>query len=255
MPNTALLTSSLHYGIVARSYPLTGKILRGYLDATGTANGLGWGNPNIEFSPHVTAIALASEGQTAKVLWGYRNGEVAVTTANRAMDRNHASAAKHVRCKVDDCHEGAVRDVAWGVVPGMEGSSAFVTGAADGRVKLWDAKRVQSLWTSARGPDLVTDSCVKVAFDIVHGTVVCAKQSGAIVVWSGLGGALAGDVEIPQVTPRETLIPAFPALNPPSEASRTAADRELIDLRLIYSSGDRPSLLTVYKEDRYFYRV
>ena len=44
----AVLSSSLPYGVVARSLPLNGYRFRGYLDAAGTLNGLGVGNPNAD---------------------------------------------------------------------------------------------------------------------------------------------------------------------------------------------------------------
>ena len=50
----AILSTSLQYGVIARSLPLNGKVLKGYLNATGTANGLGIGNPNVEFNPDVS---------------------------------------------------------------------------------------------------------------------------------------------------------------------------------------------------------
>lgn len=120
MPHTTLLAASLQYGVVSRSYPLSGKILRGFLDASGTLNGLGIGNPNADFSPHVSdSITLTSEGGMAKILWGFRNSEVAVTTALRAMDHSRMSASRLVRCRLEDCHEGAIEAVSW--VSGAEG--------------------------------------------------------------------------------------------------------------------------------------
>src|SRR5882762_7411849 len=101
MPETGLLASSIEYGIVSRSLPLTGKILRGYLDASGT--GLGIGNPNAEFTPNVSACALSADGGTAKIIWGFRNGEVALLSASKTMDHGKA-AAKLTRCKIDDEH-------------------------------------------------------------------------------------------------------------------------------------------------------
>ncbi|KAI0920221.1 hypothetical protein AcV5_010021 [Taiwanofungus camphoratus] len=252
MPSTTVLAASLKYGVVSRSYPLSGKVLRGYLDASGFANGVGIGNPNAEFSPHVTAIALASEGGTAKVLWGFRNGEVAVTTANRAMDGSRASAAKHVRCKVDDCHEGVVRDVAWGA--GADGPTAFVTGAADGRVKLWDAKKVQCLWTSNKGSGLVPDPCVKVAVDVAHGVVIGAMQSGEVVVWSGLTPLLTEEQEPIEFESHEVRIPAVRIGNVPTAPVEGNAQQELFDLHMAFASPAHLSILTAYRNSCHFYR-
>jgi len=62
MSEIGLLTS-IQYGVVARSLPLTGKVLKGSLDAAGT--GIGIGNPNVEFTPNVCTYTLADDG-TAK---------------------------------------------------------------------------------------------------------------------------------------------------------------------------------------------
>ncbi|KAL6307349.1 WD40-repeat-containing domain protein [Sparassis latifolia] len=247
MPSNTILSASLQYGIVSRSYALTGKVLRGFLDASGTVNGLGIGNPNQEFSPHVSAVALASEGGTAKVLWGFRHGEVAVTTANRVMDGSRASAAKHMRCKVNESHEGTVNDVAWGLT--ADGPTAFVSGAADGRVKLWDAKQMQCLWTSNKGPQLVTDPCVKVALDVAHGAVVGGFQSGDIVAWTGFNPLLAEDADSVQIVPREFIIPT---LGPKDGGN---AQYELTELDFASISALEMALLVAYRDSPYFYRL
>ncbi len=75
MPSNGLLASSLEYGIVSRSFPLSGKILSGYLDASGTRGGLGIGNPNAEFTPNISACGMGADGGTAKVAWGSQAGD------------------------------------------------------------------------------------------------------------------------------------------------------------------------------------
>jgi len=254
MPNTTLLTASLQYGIAARSYPLTGKILRGYLDASGTANGLGLGNPNLEFSPHVTAIALASEGRTAKVLWGFRNGEVAVTTAVRAMDGNRPSAAKHARCTVDECHEAAVCALAWGTEVGQEGPNAFVTGDAHGQVKLWDAKKMKCIWTSTKKEGLDRDCCAKIAVDAARGVVVAAMESNKTIVWSGFSPVLTGERDVLEHGPAELMIPPFPAFSAAQTPSGFIPLRELLDIHISTRNG-KLGLLVAYKGDPHLYRI
>ncbi|KZT67887.1 hypothetical protein DAEQUDRAFT_375983 [Daedalea quercina L-15889] len=253
MPNTTLLTASLQYGIVARSYPLTGKVLRGYLDASGAGNGLGHGNPNLEFSPHVTAIALASEGRTAKVLWGFRNGEVAVTTAVRAMDGNRPSAAKHARCKAEECHEAAVQALAWGTEVGQEGPAAFATGDAHGQVKLWDAKRMKCLWTSIKKEGLERDVCAKIAFDVARGVVVAAMESNRIHVWSGLYPVITG--EQVDIGPNEITIPPFAAFGLAQTPASIVPSRELLDLHVSIVGDSKLRVLIAYKHDSYLYRI
>ena len=200
----ALLTSSLQYGVVARSLPLTGRILKGYLDASGTGLGVGNNNPNVEFSPNVTACSMTSDGPAAKIVWGFRTGEVAVMTALKTMAieggrRAGANSAKLVRCRGHDYHDAAVLGATW--VWGNK--TAFVTGGADGRIKLWDPKGVNCLWTSEPGPELVADAVLKVSLGN-DGTIIGALRSGNLVIYTGLQALLlkensfssAGVVEI-----------------------------------------------------------
>jgi hypothetical protein len=176
----AVLSSSLQYGIVSRSLPLTGKILRGYLDASGTGLGVGNNNPNVEFTPNVSACAMSSDGGTAKIIWGFRGGEVALMTAQKAvaMDgggRAGATAAKLVRCEAEDEHDGGVLDVVW------QTAGLFVTGGADGLVKLWDAKNVRCVWTSEKKQ--LVDPIVRVSCD--SSIILAATSSGDIIVFAG----------------------------------------------------------------------
>ncbi|KAI0669035.1 WD40-repeat-containing domain protein [Trametes maxima] len=253
MPNTTLLAASLQYGVVSRSYPLSGKVLRGFLDASGTANGLGIGNPNAEFSPHVSSVALASEGGTAKILWGYRNGEVAVTTAVRVMDNNRASAARLVRCRLLDCHEGAVTCVTW--AHNIDGSAFFVSGGADGRVKLWDAKTsLKCLWTSPKSDVLIPDPCVKLTLDLQQGVVVAGLGSGSVLAWIGFPPLLLEPTDLAVLEPRELRIPA-PANTASSGTSpyQNDASAEILDLH-ICPLRDRLSILVAYHPSPFFYR-
>jgi WD40 repeat protein len=177
MSESGLLTSSIQYGVVARSLPLSGKVLKGYLDAAGT--GLGIGNPNVEFTPNVSTCRLTSDGGTARAFWGKRNGEVAVTTAARVMDPGRASS-KLVRCKVEDQHDGVVNEIA--LDPAV---SQFVSGGADGQVKLWDTKTVVCLWSSDKQiQSLVVDPFLKVSSALADSIIVGALNSGDILLWT-----------------------------------------------------------------------
>ncbi|EMD32759.1 hypothetical protein CERSUDRAFT_99136 [Gelatoporia subvermispora B] len=254
-PSGGLLSSSFKYGIVSRSLPLNGRVLRGYFDATGVVNGLGIGNPNVEFSPHVTAIAVSSEGAGAKIVWGFRHGEVAVTTANRAMDMTRPSAARHTRCAVEECHLGMVHDAAWG--RSADGLVAFVTAGADGRVKLWDAKRIRCLWTSERRDALVPDPYLKAVVDIPRGVVVAATKSGEVIIWSGFisllsedqmaSGSLAGVCEM--------RIPAPPAPIPTGVPLPGNSHPEIWQLHYTFNSPAQLSILAAYRDDPHFYRI
>ncbi|KAJ6625814.1 hypothetical protein B0H10DRAFT_2000803 [Mycena sp. CBHHK59/15] len=231
MPSQGLITSSLQYGVVSRSFPLTGRILRGYLDASGSGTGLGIGNPNTEFSANVSACALASDGGTAKILWGFRNGEVAFTVANKAMDAGSRSAAKFMRCNVGDEHQGPVLDVLW------EGANA-VTGGGDGWVKVWDAKKARCVWTSeCRAPD----EFVKVAAAMGKGLVAGAMRSGNIVVWCGFFSDMS---ETPAT---------ITMLNIPSPIQSEGS--HVISGLFIDTCGPALALLVTFSDHAYFYRL
>ena len=176
-------------------YHSLGKILKGHLDASGTTDGLGIGNPNEEFSPNVTCIGLSSCGGTGRVVWGFRNGEIAMTSAPRVMDSNRPPA-RFTRCQVDDGHAGDVRCVSF---TGRE-DGLIVSGCSHGQVKLWDARRVRCLWTAfgKREGAILPDPCVKVEYCAKAKALVASLQGGDIVLWwgfqlqdDGIGGQLA----------------------------------------------------------------
>jgi WD40 repeat protein len=107
------------------------------------------------------------------------------------------AAAKLTRCKVNDEHAKAVQDAIWFT------NSTFVTCSLDGRVKLWDAKRVMCVWTSdITDGSLIADPCVKVAATITQGILVGVMKSGVIAIWTGLEVLLAEDgvqADIPEI--------------------------------------------------------
>ncbi|KAK7677838.1 hypothetical protein QCA50_019150 [Cerrena zonata] len=241
----AVLSSSLAYGVVARSLPLRGYVFRGYLDASGTLNGLGVGNPNAEFSPDLTKCAMASEGGIAKVLWGFRTGAVAVTNAAKAADRTRQVSARWTRCQVTDAHDGAVEDAIWA------GAAHAVTGGADGRVKIWDVRRMTCVWTSQLKRDqLIKDPCAKVAADLVHGIVVGLMKSGEIAVWSGFSDISATSPwDSPSITAEEIRVP------PAARSVGPTPDREIQALHIHAVSSEQVSVLALYEGETVFHRV
>ncbi|KAF8153956.1 WD40-repeat-containing domain protein [Crassisporium funariophilum] len=238
-----LLTSSLQYGIIARSIPLTGRILPGYLDASASAAvqgfGMGNGNPNAQFTPNVSACAITSDGGKAKVVWGTRVGDVLFMVAPRAMEgggRTGRSGVEMKRCRVGDEHAGAVLDAQW-----LDSEWTVVTAGADGRVKLWDAKTGTCQWTSPTKPNVfIPDPCVKVMIS-ASSVIAGVMKSGDIHLWTG--------VEF-----RETIIPcpiltSTQGYNPDVAHGLTALH---IDPN---SPTSKPTLLVAYEYDPYFYRV
>lgn len=186
---SGLLALSTQYGVVSRSNPLRGKVFRGFLDAAGTLNGLGIGNPNAEFSPNVCLCRIFTERSVARILWGFTHGEIAVTSASRVADPSRTSPAKFSRSLVSEQHGGVVTGGVWG-----EDGDVFVTAGMEGRVKLWDVAKMRCLWTSPVPQDLPIQtshpSCLD--FDSQKGIVAAAFSSGEIFVWSGLSPLYTG---------------------------------------------------------------
>lgn len=111
-------------------------------------------------------------------------------TAARTMDTGTRSAARLVRCKVDEQHEGEVTAVQWD-----ENNSFIVSVGRDGRIKIWDAKKVRCLWVS---PFFYPESCVSAALrGSSHGfTVVSTMESGEIWIWAQIALSPDGPLSI-----------------------------------------------------------
>ncbi|KAI6011433.1 hypothetical protein EDC04DRAFT_3094687 [Pisolithus marmoratus] len=184
-PGPALLTTSIQYGTISRSFPLTGKVLKGYLDPSGTGPGIG--NPNAEFTPDVSACEImpssTSESKgSVSVVWGKRNGEILLTTTNRAfVPGSGLATSRVVRCNAQDMHHGIVNKI---VVDSL--SNTFLSAGGDGRVKLWDwdQRTLNCVWTSEQNQvSLVPDGVVGLAGGLSSGVIVGALASGDVCVW------------------------------------------------------------------------
>jgi WD40 repeat protein len=180
MPSHALITCLIQYSIVARSLPLTGKILLGYLDTSRGAC-VGIRNPNAEFASNISACAISCDGGTAKIVWGTRasDSEVLFMNAPRAMDGGRRNAADVRRCDITDEHVGSGLDAQW-VINASSAALGWpvVTASADGRIKLWDAKTVVCQWTSQRKSNVVIPNpCLKVTAIQTGAHGGCTKRS------------------------------------------------------------------------------
>ena len=250
MPSHALLTSSIQYGSIARSLPLTGRILPGYLDASGGAL-VGNGNPNLELIPEISTCAISSDGGTAKIVWGTRAGDVLFMIAPRVMDGSRRDTSFQ-RCDIADKHDGSVLDVQWAVnVPTAALAWAVVTASADGRVKLWDAKSAVCQWTSQRTYNtVIPDPCIKVA---ANGACIAAvMKSGEIHVWTGFFlGSLATYQES---FIRETIIDC--PISTSTQGYDLQATHAVMALHIDFNSTSAsPTLLVAYEHDPFFYRI
>lgn len=238
MSENGLLALSTRYGVVARSNPLNGKVFRGFFDAAGTLNGLGIGNPNAEFSPNVCICRIFTERSTAKILWGFTHGEVAVTVANKVANPSRTSAAKFSRSLISEQHSGIVVDAVWG-----KGGDIFLTAGIDGMVKLWDATKLRCLWSSPVPQDVPfpTSYPSHIDFDSLKGVAVAAFSGGDIFIWWGLSPSYTND-GVHQVN--EVTIPAGSLL----PFSLTGLSRLALD------TTDGTSLLVHHRDSAHFHR-
>ncbi|KAK0566382.1 hypothetical protein OC844_000782 [Tilletia horrida] len=152
-----LLSASLAYGVACRSDPFTGRrISMGFLDASGNTNGAGIGNPNAEFSPDVTSLAMSADARS--IVWGFRTGHVSLTLLSK-QGTNPRGLVRSIRFDEQSRHRGAVVDIALPLAAGSEGgarsvvrsparlaqhlsemgdvAATFVSAGADGTVRLW----------------------------------------------------------------------------------------------------------------------
>ncbi|KZS90367.1 hypothetical protein SISNIDRAFT_457905 [Sistotremastrum niveocremeum HHB9708] len=236
--NSSLLSASIQYGIVARSQLLTGKIMKGYL--TSSSPLLGIGNPNVDFSPHVSCIAIGSMAspQAACVLWGFRSGEIASTMAQRVMMDGARAQTRYVRCRVEDEHQKPVTEIA-SVQPGV-----WLSGDSGGIVKMWevDTKRIRCLWTSgAREPSTELGACVKLSAHLGQSSsnvIVAAFDKGFISFWRDINlDQLLSNEESTQAKSLESIVAI-----PPPESSDPAA---LITSQLSIDPGSNPSSVRI----------
>ncbi|CAD6962536.1 unnamed protein product [Tilletia controversa] len=152
-----LLSASLVYGVACRSDPFTGRrISMGFLDASGNTNGAGIGNPNVEFSPDVSIIAMGADARS--IVWGFRTGQVSLTLLSK-QGTNPRGLVRSIRFDEQSRHRGTVVDIALPLAAGNEGgarsvvrspsrlaqhlsdlgdlAATFVSAGEDGTVRLW----------------------------------------------------------------------------------------------------------------------
>ncbi|KAG9097788.1 hypothetical protein FRC06_007188 [Ceratobasidium sp. 370] len=251
--NCALLSASLATGMVMRSYPFSGKVVRGHFDASSTTTALGLGvNPNFqEAFSNVSALGLASTGGTGLVIWGLRSGTVAVTVAPRAMEVG--CSARMIKCTLNDAHRMSVDGIS--VDKGTNGAEYFATRAMDGSVKLWNLPtsqrgQVSCVWTGGYADaghvasdvaSLAMIPCAKVAFSVSNEIVLAGYGDGTILVWFGVSPAS------PPADPYSVKCVHIP---PPSAFPSVPTT-----LRLHAQSRTTVGILVHHSADSHFYRL
>ncbi|KAF6766884.1 WD40 repeat [Kalmanozyma brasiliensis GHG001] len=214
-----LLSATDTYGVASRSNPWTGKVIKGYLDAEGTVNGAGNGNPNQEFSPNVTSLNMSSDA--SHIFWGFRSGEVGMTIISR-QGANPRGLIRSVRFTPRASHAGPVTAIAIPFASDSDGAhgpgrsperlrqatamlgdvaSTFVTAGFDGSVRLWSSERQWPLWIAASSTKAPLANAISsgtpdqnnaetaaplcaLAYDAKSGVIVAGSTTGKVFVWT-----------------------------------------------------------------------
>jgi hypothetical protein len=249
MADHALLSASTQHAVVARSFPLRNNVLKGYLYGTGEPPGLGNDLPNTDLMPNVSACILASDGTTAKMIWGRQDGSVVFVTHLRTMSGTQAPAHVHTS-SVRQEHEGAVLGGTWAV-----SGDAFVTVGSDGRVKVWTVSPFRCTWTSERhllGREI--DPISKVAEDLANGVIVAASRSGDIIILSGFDtpSNSASDASVHDIQKLCISTPSLPMPDAQHHSGPQAMKISALFLRA--SSPTSLSILAFYQDTPWFSR-
>jgi len=249
MADYGLLSASTSRCAVARSFPFRNKVLKGYLYGTGIPPGMGVGLPNINFMPNVSTCVLASDGTTAKVIWGRQDGSIIVVSHPRTMSGTR-SPAHILTSSVQQEHEGAVLDGTWAA-----DGNAFVTAGADGRVKVWTVTPFGCAWTSKKhllGRE--TDAISRVAEDLANGLIVAASRSGDLIILSGFEVPSLGARDAPLRDIQKLCISVRTFPTPDVGPALVPQQMEISDLYFQVSSPTCLSILACYLNTSQFYR-
>ncbi|KAI0245301.1 hypothetical protein BJV78DRAFT_1288304 [Lactifluus subvellereus] len=230
MSDDALLSTSIEYGIVARSLPFRTMVLKDYLNATGVPPGLRNGNPNADFSPNVSACALASDGYTAKVLWGKRDGSVSIVSHPHTTSKGQAPVRVNTS-GVRQEHGDAVLHETWAI-----NADAFVTAGSDG----WSKFEV--------------DAILKVVEDLANGLVVAASRSGDIIIFSSLDTPFLSTIDVPPQDIQKLCISTRTFSISDAQSAPIPQSLEILALYLRASSPTKLSILACYRDKSHFYR-
>ncbi|KAI0270695.1 hypothetical protein BC834DRAFT_862759 [Gloeopeniophorella convolvens] len=248
MNDEALLSASFSLGIVSRSNPLTGKVLKGFLSPNGPLPT----NPVAALVSSISICVLASDGLTAKIIWGRHNGSVSVMIHPKTMSGTQ-STARILDHPEGQGHSAAILDGTW-----ASDGHGLVTAGVDGRVKIWSVMGTRALhcvWTSEpHQPEYVFDSVPRVVEDLTNGLVVAATGSGDVIVFSGFKYPFFA-LDTPDLYPIQKIrIPAQLFPQPGEQSSGTSRRTQILNLSFCVSSPSKLSILVAYRNSVHFYR-
>lgn len=249
MADYGLLSACTDHCVVARSFPFRNEVLKGYLYGTGIPPGLGHHLPATAFLPRISACALASDGTTAKAIWGRQDGSVIIVSHPRTMTRTQ-SPAHILTSSVQQEHEGAVLDATWAAT-----GNVFVTAGSDGRIKVWAVAPFCCAWTSDMHiSGQWIDPISKVAEDLANGLVVAASRSGDLIILSGFDASSLGRRAVLPYDIQKLCVPGRTFLTPVVEPASVPQPMEISALSFQAHSPTRLSILAYYLNTSRFYR-
>lgn len=216
-----MLCASLSHGVASRCDPFTGKVAKGFLDASGLVHAVGLAG--VAMDPgSVDVSSLCLEADATRIVWGFHSGAVAMTNLAR-QGTNPRGAIRGVQFSSRASHVGPVLDIAmpFGTACGGahsigrspekirqrqamlgEASETFVTCGMDGSVRLWSPKKALPFWRGIAQQDLQASGAAgrpvpvaRVAFHVESGTIVAATVNGDLTLWTDID--IVGLLQLP----------------------------------------------------------
>jgi WD40 repeat protein len=246
MADYGLLSACTDHCVIARSFPFKNEVLKGYLYGTGIPPGLGHHLPATAFIPRISACALASDGTTAKAIWGRQDGSVIIVAHPRTMTRTQ-SPAQILTSSAQQEHEGAVLDATWAAA-----GNAFVTAGSDGRIKVWAVAPFCCAWTS--DIHFSGQGMAKIAEDLANGLVVAASRSGDLIILSGFDASSLGRRAVLPYDIQKLCVSVRTFPTPVTDSTSDPQPMEISVLSFQTHSPTRLSILAFYLNTSRFYR-
>ncbi|PWN34306.1 uncharacterized protein FA14DRAFT_174002 [Meira miltonrushii] len=269
LPHNFMLSASLAHGVASRCDPFTGKVSKGFLDASGQVHAAGLAALAAEQGVlDISAVCL--EADATRIVWGFHSGAVAMTNLAR-QGTNPRGLIRGVQFSTRSSHIGPIMDIAMPFGTGAGGahsierspekirqrqaalgdaSETFVTAGMDGSVKLWSPKKAVPLWTDvahqnkqASGPASRPVPVMRLAIHLESGTIVAATSSGHLTMWTNID--IAGLLNLPASAFEEpnTLEPTLAQKEGRKAMEKIHARINRFELQTILSSATEPVIV------------